>query len=95
MDGGRKEGGVSETKTITVPVFRDPEGNPTCIANAETGEACPFFRVQKFGMHETCLFAAVETTGLQTERMQRRDNGKGFLIPLACCPLWSQTEENK
>jgi len=77
-----------ETKTITVPVFRDPEGNPTCIADVTTGKVCKFFRTQRFGCHETCAFAEYSQRGL-TQAMERRGE-LGFLIPLPNCPLWNQ-----
>lgn len=46
-----------ETRQITVPVYRDKEGNPCCAANFNTGEVCTFYRTQRFGVNETCVFA--------------------------------------
>jgi len=61
----------AETKTITVQTYRDPEGNPTCIADVTTGKVCKFFRTQRFGCHETCVFAAQSHKGI-TQAMKRR-----------------------
>ena len=84
---------MSETKTITVPVFRDPEGNPTCARNFKAGAVCQFYRTQRFGCHETCVFAKESHKGITTAMERRGETGS--LIPLACCPLWSQTKENE
>ena len=78
----------AETKTITVQTYRDPEGNPTCARDFETGAVCQFYRTQRLGCHETCVFAAPSHKGI-TQAMERR--GKlGFLIPLPNCPLWNR-----
>ena len=72
--------------TIIVKAYRDSKGNPTCARNFETGEVCIFYRTQRFGCHETCVFGDTESKYMKS--LKRRDGGNGSLIPLACCPVW-------
>ena len=79
-----------ETKTIEVPVYRDREGNPTCAKDFTTGAVCQFYRTQRMGCHETCVFA--ENAGRYAASMLRRGD-IGSLIPLNTCPLWPSEPE--
>lgn len=72
-----------EIETVNLPVirYRDSKGNPTCAKNFPKGEVCQFYRTARLGTEETCVFA----NGFE---MERRDEGKGYLIPLDNCPIW-------
>ena len=72
--------------TITVKAYRDSKGNPACARNFETGEVCIFYRTQRFGCHETCVFGEMESKYM--ESIKRRGGGDGSLIPLSRCPIW-------
>jgi len=78
-----------EDEQFLLPVirYRDKAGQPTCAVDFSACRVCEFYCAQKFGCAETCLFANKEFRYWQS--LNRRDNGKGSLIPLACCPLWS------
>lgn len=76
---------MSDVFLWPVTRYTDPDGNPTCAASFKTGEVCQFYRTQRLGTHETCLFAP-ESKGVH-EKTERRGN-KGSLIPQATCPLW-------
>lgn len=80
-----------EQKNITVLAYRDSGGNPTCAANFETGEVCVFYRTQRFGCHETCVFG--DAGGRYSEGLKRRKDGNGSLIPLSRCPIWGAEVE--
>ena len=88
-----KRSEMSEEKVmIEYTRFRDTNGQPTCACNFGTGEVCDFYRVQRFGANETCLFAPDSGGGLWVI-LVRRDAfdgvaGQGSLIPGAWCPLW-------
>lgn len=71
---------------IEVKAYRDSKGNRTCAKDFPTGRVCVFYRTQRFGCHETCVFA--EESGKYSAGMNRRDNGDGSLIPLDNCPIW-------
>lgn len=76
-----------EQFSLVVTRYRDSSSQPTCAADFNAGRVCMFYATQRFGCDETCLFANKEFRYWQS--LNRRDNGKGSLIPLACCPLWS------
>lgn len=78
-----------ENYNFPVKRYRDSTGCPTCAI--KTGEVCIFYRTQRFGCNETCVFA--DDTGHEAyfENMKRRDNGNGSLIPLKTCPIWQDT----
>ena len=81
---------MQEKVNIECVRYKDKENNPTCACNFETGEVCQFYRTQRFGCNETCLFASeINYRGL-TEIIHRRGNGQGTLIPLENCPLWKE-----
>ncbi len=50
---------MTEQHTIHLPVirYRDKAGNPTCAADFQTGDVCKFYRTQRLGIGETCVFA--------------------------------------
>ena len=80
-------------ETVQVPLtrVRDANGQPSCACSFETGEICDFYRTQRFGFNETCLFAPDTLNGIGSI-LQRRKNGEGTLIPGNWCPLWSINE---
>ena len=84
---------TKETKIIEVPAYRDNSGNPCCAMDFSTGEVCPFYRTQKFGGLETCVFA--EDRGKYKQTMYRRAEGLGTLIPLDACPIWNKDQYDK
>ena len=85
---------MKEEIKISFVRYRDSEGRPTCATNFETGEVCQFYRTQRFGCNETCIFAEENHRGIGKNMMRRnslRENtpGDGTLIPLKECPLWA------
>ena len=70
---------MSETRTITLPVYRTPDGEPTCARNFSIGEVCELLRV---GVVEGTQMCAVAT------HVVRYLDGFGYLIPAKDCPLW-------
>jgi hypothetical protein len=72
------------TGHIDVEVYFDSKGNRTCAVNFTTGQVCKYYRTQRFGTYETCLFAPSQ--GQFLEHLQRQD-GDGRLIPGDWCPI--------
>lgn len=70
---------MSETKTITVEVFRDPDGKPTCSL-VWGHQSCQWVGSRAMGMKEICLLTGID--------LRRVPNGVGFLQPVHSCPLW-------
>ena len=87
---------MTEQHTIHLPVirYRDKAGNPTCAADFETGDVCKFYRTQRMGVSETCVFAETCAHSRYADMMQRRNGlggrGTGTLIPGKWCPVWSE-----
>jgi hypothetical protein len=83
---------MNEQHTITVTRYRDSAGQPTCAKDFPGGHVCVFYRTQRMGASETCVFAADH--GRFTETLRRRPGrdkpGAGSLIPLSSCPVWSE-----
>jgi hypothetical protein len=90
---------MTERHTIHLPVFRyrDQAGNPTCAADFEIGDVCKFYRTQRMGCGETCVFAETREGSRYAQSMDRRDGvqgpGMGTLIPGAWCPVWPQNDK--
>lgn len=82
---------MKERVNLTVTKLITPSGKQTCALNFETGEVCAFYRTQRMGTHETCLFLEAGHGGIA--RMLLRDvstkgvPGDGFLIPDKDCPI--------
>ena len=85
---------MTEHHTIHLPVvrYRDAAENPTCAADFETGEVCTFYRTQRLGTGETCVFAETGSHSKYADTIERRDGvhgpGMGTLIPGDWCPVW-------
>lgn len=77
---------TEEGHTMQVVRYRDKAGVPTCAMDFDRGKVCKFYMSQKWGTHETCVFA--EYYGKYWEPLKRRENGVGNLIPLKQCPIW-------
>jgi hypothetical protein len=75
-----------KTKTLEVPVFKTPDGAPTCAFNFKTGDFCMFLRSQRFGLDDVCA--------ITQSKIFRGDSPKGpemgYLIPRPECPLHNQ-----
>ena len=90
---------MKEQHTVHLPVvrYRDAAGNPTCAVDFETGDVCQFYRTQRLGTGETCVFAETGTHSKYADNMDRRDGvqgpGMGTLIPGAWCPVWPQNDK--
>jgi hypothetical protein len=70
--------------------YRDDDGEPTCAINFQTGIVCSFYRTQRMGCNETCIFSPDDgVRGLLTV-LERRKNGNGSLIPGEWCPIWNE-----
>ncbi len=85
---------VCEVGVIKTRIFFDADGNRTCAVDFSKGLVCDFFRSQRFGSHETCLFAP--EAGKYSERLERRgpcnknivgSPNAGSLIPGKFCPI--------
>lgn len=72
--------------TIEFERYIDQNGLPTCACDFPTGEVCKFYRTQRFGCHETCLFASENSYGIYSSLKRRNNNGT--LIPGDWCPLF-------
>ena len=89
---------MKEHHTIHLPVirYRDKAGNQTCAADFQTGDVCTFYRTQRMGVGETCVFAETASNSKYADNMVRRDGvqgpGMGTLIPGAWCPVWRTNE---
>jgi len=80
-------------KNLEVDVYLDIDGNPTCAVNFSEKKVCIFYRTEKLGCNETCVFANISYNGIYHETMNRRikkDGKSGTLIPLNTCPLWNK-----
>lgn len=71
-----------EFAEIRVSIYRDSNGLPACAKDFSTGEVCEFYRSRNYGCDELCLFAA------DGDKLQRRNGGKGSLIPGKACKVW-------
>lgn len=76
----------TETTNISVTRHRDCDGEPTCALDFPAGKVCQFYVAQRFGLHETCLFASKSSH--LWHPLERRKDGMGTLIPLDTCPVW-------
>lgn len=70
---------MTEHRTITLEVFRTPQGEPTCCAKAKEQE-CALLDHIRFGTIAVCTM--VRTF------LHRGADGTGYLIPDCKCPLW-------
>lgn len=77
-----------ETFALNLKRYRDSQGKPACAKNFETGDVCIFYRTQRLGCSETCVFADDMSGSYLSVTMVRRNNGEGSLIPLNTCPIW-------
>jgi len=69
-----------ETRTLEVPVFRSPDGRPTCSVLTVQDKTCRFLRFHKLGTVAIC--------GLALDHVHRDGDGLGYLRPCEGCPLW-------
>lgn len=77
---------TKEIKQIPIEAYRNIDGEPCCAKNFETGEVCVFYRTQKMGCNETCIFA--QTNDKYWPTLKRRFGGTWTLIPHEKCPIW-------
>ena len=75
-----------ENATIKTYRYRDSNGLPTCAIDFDAGEVCEFHATMKFGTADTCILDINNTS--PPGRLERRDKGKGLLIPGDWCPLF-------
>lgn len=45
-----------KTKTLEIPIYETPEGNPTCARDLRTGQFCMFLMSQRMGTEDVCGF---------------------------------------
>ena len=81
---------------------RTPHNSPACNplpADFETGDVCKFYRTQRLGIGETCVFAETHSGSKYADNMMRRDGaqgpGMGTLIPGDWCPVWESTKAKR
>ena len=80
---------MRETRTLTIAVYRDPDGHPTCRTAA--GE-CKFMMARKFGLVDVCGFVMQDIQRRPHGADRRdmvRDPEKHYLRPVEGCPLWT------
>ncbi len=71
---------------IKVTIFLDKDGNRTCASDFKTGKVCEYYRTQRFGINETCVFAPIR--GKYSEQINRRGRDRtGTLITPKWCPI--------
>jgi hypothetical protein len=81
---------MPETRTIALPVYRTPTGEPTCAWDFKTGEVCELLRI--IGLREVC---ALSVDPPERARLRRRTSSTGEkegggLIPGPDCLLWRE-----
>lgn len=81
---------MKETVQLTVNRYRTSEGKPTCACDFSKNEVCEFYRTQRFGMSETCLFAPDSYNGYKENMNREGKDQLGFLIPGSWCPLFKE-----
>lgn len=87
--GEMSNGFTSESVYVKMTRYRDDQGHPTCAANFETKQVCPFHILQGVcGQRESCYFA--EWSLKERVILERRGDDKlGSLIPHGNCPVWN------
>jgi hypothetical protein len=75
---------MKESISIKMTRIKDVDGNATC--SCSINETCEFFRTQRVGTIETCIFAPNDKRF--STPLDRRKNGIGTLIPGVWCPLF-------
>lgn len=76
-------------------------GEPTCArrfgvkVDGSDSQVCEFYRTQKMGVHETCLFASDDDHGLGVRLRRRGVHEHGSLIPGSFCRLFNVKERAK
>ena len=68
-------------KTISVEIFTDPYGEPTCCADHIAGKTCRFLGTRYFGSLSVCMLGGYIT-------LTTKDTG--FLRPHDDCELWRE-----
>lgn len=83
----------NEDFKLSVKRYRDKKGRPTCASNFATEEVCVFYRTERFGTNDTCVFASVNYKYKETmERYLESDGIIGCMIPLRLCPIWKDEQ---
>ena len=67
------------TKTISVSVYKTPEGDPTCCRSVN-GQQCEFLGTRLLGTREVCMLG-------EQVALRRQDGGSGYIIPHKKCRL--------
>lgn len=71
----------TETKSVTVKVFRDDKGQPVCMS---AGKFCQFLAYKKFGWVRACQLTGCE--------LEYEDFEAKVIRPSSQCPLWRNGE---
>ena len=83
---------MPETRTLEIPVYRTPDGKPTCSRDVVTGEMCRFAFVRGFGCIDFC--GAVPRSERDDDVLRRVPRDTGYLVPHKDCPLWADPRES-
>jgi len=70
-------------KIISVDAYLDKDGQETCVCSFKRNEICIFYML----LNESCVFA------IDSDVLERRDDGLGSLIPLNNCPIWGENND--
>lgn len=79
---------IPETRTLTVPVYRRPDGVPTCQPHDGTDDVC-----QWLVMMSCCFKLRLMCTAIGDDIQLTGDDGEGWAIPHKNCPLWGESED--
>lgn len=75
---------MNEQRTITVTAYRTPNGEPTCATDFDAGEVCQFLTTRKMGLVDVCALCRGD--------IQRDNDGRGYLVPVDGCPVWTEVQ---
>ena len=79
---------TSETRTISILVYRDSDGKPVCGKNFQTGEICKYLGVRRMGLQDSCMLG--ENTDLFRKILTKGEfkGEQDYVRPHENCPLW-------
>lgn len=75
-----------ESRTISIDVYRSPDGKPTCCLDFTNGYICKFLRTTLFGTRDVCLITGIAP--------MRDAGGVGWTRPVFGCVFWDNKEQS-
>jgi len=80
-----------KTKTLEIPLYYTPEGQPTCAVDFQNGEVCKFYRYGSYGFKDVCSW----TNEVLKRRHVEGHGNCGNLIPCKECILHNEDNNDK